>query len=165
MKILSWNVNGIRACASKGLVEWIKKEEGSAGVLENVNWDALDMSKVSQEESDRWEEVIRTFFKKRTKTEIERVAISNKITSLFPCYSCEEIVEDEHLHQREFWIDIDYPHLDTSIKHPGPFCKMSLTPLEIQSAPRIGEHNTEIYRGELGLSEKELLELSQVGAL
>jgi exonuclease III len=26
MKILSWNVNGIRAATKKGLFEWIKKE-------------------------------------------------------------------------------------------------------------------------------------------
>lgn len=36
MKILSWNVNGIRACASKGLVEWIVGSEADIICLQET---------------------------------------------------------------------------------------------------------------------------------
>jgi formyl-CoA transferase len=49
---------------------------------------------------------------------------------------------------------------------PGPFAKLSETPLTInRRAPRLGEHNDEIYRELLGRSAQQLTELRALGAI
>ncbi len=52
--------------------------------------------------------------------------------------------------------------METSITHPGPFAVLSETPIQVaKRAPLLGEHNMEIYHGELGLSYQELAILKQ----
>jgi crotonobetainyl-CoA:carnitine CoA-transferase CaiB-like acyl-CoA transferase len=79
---------------------------------------------------------------------------------LCPVNDSKDIMENAQLKEREFWVDINHPELSTSIKYPGAFAKLSETPLNIRCrAPLIGEHNREIYQGELGLSSSELNDL------
>ena len=48
-----------------------------------------------------------------------------------------------------------HPELEDAIPYCGPFIHLSETPVDYQRrAPLIGEHNREIYMGELGLSER-----------
>ncbi|MGA2463234.1 MAG: CoA transferase [Thermodesulfobacteriota bacterium] len=150
---------------NKGLVEWIKEVGGSAGILESVDWDSLNLSRVSQEEYDTWEEGIEQFFKKQTVEKIKVEALKRNIIALFPCHTCKEIMKDEQLAQRNYWVDIEYPYLGTRIRYPGAPCKMSLTPWRVRPAPRIGEHNQEVYIHELGMSEAEYTELVQKGII
>ena len=49
---------------------------------------------------------------------------------------------------------------------PGPFVRASATPLRRRHvAPKLGEHNTEIYVDELGLTPAELGRLRRLGAI
>ena len=150
---------------NKGLVEWMRKEDGSAGELDKIVWDGLDLGKLSQEQCEKLEADIDRFLRNRLKKEIESVALAGKITSLFPCYSCSDISKDDHLSERGYWVDLNYPHIEESIRHPGAFCKMTRTPIEVKPAPRIGEHNKEIYMGELGLGENEYQMLTVAGVV
>ncbi|HLD04619.1 MAG TPA: exodeoxyribonuclease III [Candidatus Nanoarchaeia archaeon] len=43
MKILSWNVNGIRSCSSKGLLNFLKKENADIVCLQEVKSDPFDV--------------------------------------------------------------------------------------------------------------------------
>ena len=36
MKIISWNVNGIRSAYKKGFIEWIKKEDADIVCLQEI---------------------------------------------------------------------------------------------------------------------------------
>jgi crotonobetainyl-CoA:carnitine CoA-transferase CaiB-like acyl-CoA transferase len=50
--------------------------------------------------------------------------------------------------------------------YPGPFVKASETRCEVSKrAPLIGEHNEEIYMGELGFSKEDLVRLKQSGTI
>jgi crotonobetainyl-CoA:carnitine CoA-transferase CaiB-like acyl-CoA transferase len=52
------------------------------------------------------------------------------------------------------------------ITYPGPFVRASATPLELRRlAPKIGEHNAEIYLDDLGLTREELVRLREAGAI
>jgi crotonobetainyl-CoA:carnitine CoA-transferase CaiB-like acyl-CoA transferase len=52
---------------------------------------------------------------------------------------------------------VEHPDLHNTITYPGAFIKASETPcVNTIRAPHIGEHNEEIYMGELGMSRKEL---------
>jgi crotonobetainyl-CoA:carnitine CoA-transferase CaiB-like acyl-CoA transferase len=89
--------------------------------------------------------------------------MKRNIIALFPCHTCQEILRDEQLAQRNYWVDIEYPYLGATIRYPGAFCKMDSTPCRIGPAPQIGQHNREIYIQELGMSDTEYITLVQGG--
>ena len=53
MKLLSWNVNGIRSCASKGLLNFLKKANADIVCLQEIKGDPsfIDFSKIGYEAS------------------------------------------------------------------------------------------------------------------
>jgi crotonobetainyl-CoA:carnitine CoA-transferase CaiB-like acyl-CoA transferase len=71
-------------------------------------------------------------------------------------------LQSDQLKSREYWVDLEHPELGTKITYPGPFVKLSETPIRInRRAPLIGEHNEEIYIKELGMTHKELQALKR----
>jgi crotonobetainyl-CoA:carnitine CoA-transferase CaiB-like acyl-CoA transferase len=78
----------------------------------------------------------------------------------------DEIVGDPHLEDRDFFTDVDHQELGRSFTYPGPAAIYNGSPWSIsRRAPLIGEHNQEIYCGELGLSRQELSLLAEAGAI
>lgn len=78
----------------------------------------------------------------------------------------EALLEDGHLHDRGFWKQVDHPEFDRSFVYPGEAAIYNGSPWRIaKRAPSIGEHNGEIYCGELGLSRGELAVLAENGVV
>jgi crotonobetainyl-CoA:carnitine CoA-transferase CaiB-like acyl-CoA transferase len=71
--------------------------------------------------------------------------------------SPEQVVNSPHLAERGFFVELDHPEVGT-LKYPGPgFFFDGANPMQTtRGAPRLGEHNAEIYCGRLGLSDEEL---------
>ena len=69
----------------------------------------------------------------------------------------EQLLEDPHLHDRSFWKEVEHPELGRSFVYPGAPAIYNESPWQIsRRAPLIGEHNTEIFCDELGLTRSEL---------
>jgi len=78
----------------------------------------------------------------------------------------EEIFRDPQLEARGFWQEVRHPELGASLTYPGGFTKFSKAPCKIwRRAPLIGEHNEEIYCGELGMEKPELARLQAEGII
>lgn len=76
-----------------------------------------------------------------------------------PVYDMGDIYEDEQYRARDDFVAVDDDDVG-EIETFAPIPKFSRTPGEVEFlGPRHGEHNEEIYRGELGLSEAELADL------
>ena len=74
----------------------------------------------------------------------------------------EALLEDPHLHDRGFWKEVEHPELGRSFIYPGEAAIYNGSPWRIsRRPPLIGEHNIEIYSGELGLSREELCVLAE----
>jgi len=74
----------------------------------------------------------------------------------------EALLDDPHLHDRGFWKEVAHPELGRSFIYPGEAAIYNRSPWRIsRRAPLIGEHNTEIFCGELGLSPGELAVLAE----
>ena len=74
----------------------------------------------------------------------------------------EELLEDPHLHDRGFWKEVEHPELGRGFVYPGEYAIYKGSPWRIsRRAPLIGEHNAEIFCGELGLSRSELSVLAE----
>ena len=83
-----------------------------------------------------------------------------------PGYNPEELAGYQQLLGRDFWVEVEYPEIGTTIKHPGAFSKVSEASLEVsRRAPLIGEHNQEIYGEELGFSKEEMALLKAGGVI
>lgn len=141
-------------------------EEGvTSEFLQNMDWDAFDMAKQTQEQQDQIEEPITRFFMMHTKAELYEEALKRGIM-LAPVSSSKDIIENTQLKTRGFWVDVEHHELGSTIRYPGAFVKASETPCVIKCrAPLIGEHNLEVYEGELGLSRAEICALKQAGII
>jgi crotonobetainyl-CoA:carnitine CoA-transferase CaiB-like acyl-CoA transferase len=74
----------------------------------------------------------------------------------------EQLLDDAHLHDRGFWKEVEHPELGRSFVYPGEAAIYNGSPWCIsRRAPLIGEHNTEIFCDELGLSRAELSVLAE----
>jgi len=125
------------------LVDWMN-EEGMAGHLKEINWEKLDMSVVSQPQLDSWEAVMLRFFTSHTKAELFRGATRRHI-ALAPSYNFQDLLEDKHLADRNFWTKVEHPDLGIQVTYPGPAYLFSETPWKIsRRAPLVGEHNQEV---------------------
>jgi crotonobetainyl-CoA:carnitine CoA-transferase CaiB-like acyl-CoA transferase len=82
-----------------------------------------------------------------------------------PILTAEEILADPQLNEREYFVELDHPAAG-KLPYPGAPFIMSETPFSYRfPAPLLGQHNEEIYCGELGLSKDELEKLKQQGAI
>ena len=70
----------------------------------------------------------------------------------------DAVVESEHLTERKFWQDIEYPEFGRSFRSPGYLFNAAGMDTRIRfKAPLIGEHNEEILGKELGMSKYETI--------
>lgn len=112
-----------------------------------------------REKMQHVEDVWQAFLKTHTKEELFVGAQTRGIV-LMPVNNVKDIVEDIGLQGRAYFVDVEHPKLGTSLKYPGPPYRLSETPWRIaKCAPHIGEHNTEIYQEELGITPEELAAL------
>ena len=76
--------------------------------------------------------------------------------------AAEQLLDDAHLRDRGFWKEVEHPELGHSFIYPGEAAIYNGSPWRIsRRAPLIGEHNTEIFCDELGLSRGELSVLAE----
>ncbi|MGW5128219.1 formyl-CoA transferase [Streptomyces sp. NPDC004069] len=81
-----------------------------------------------------------------------------------PILSTKEIIEDESLAANEMIVPVEHPERGT-FKTVGSPLKLSDSPVTITSSPLLGEHNQEVYAGELGLDDEELKLLKTNGVI
>jgi crotonobetainyl-CoA:carnitine CoA-transferase CaiB-like acyl-CoA transferase len=78
----------------------------------------------------------------------------------------EDIAKNPQLQHRKWLTAVDHPELQDTLQYPGPPYRLSETPWAIRRRPpRLGEHNSEIYEGELAMKQEELKRLSAAGAI
>lgn len=158
--------------STRALVDWMAEKGIGYPWMKEKDWVSwvpgvfMKMTERDYQEIDELESSIQKFFNTLTKAEIYDGALKRRIF-LAPVANTADIASDAQLKARDFWIDVD--HSDTlgrKLKFPGPFAKISATPIGgTTRAPRVGEHNDEIYRGLLGLTPARLSELRAAGAI
>ncbi|KPJ54453.1 MAG: hypothetical protein AMJ37_00550 [Dehalococcoidia bacterium DG_18] len=111
-------------------------------------------------------EVISAFMMKHTKQELYDGAAKRRLMQV-PVQSPKDLLESTQLEALGYFVDVEHPELGTTLKYPGAPCYLiSKTPWRIsRRPPLIGEHNSEIYEKELGLSREQLAVLKQEGAI
>ncbi|UCG66289.1 MAG: CoA transferase, partial [Deltaproteobacteria bacterium] len=153
------------AKSNRAMVEWIESEGMANEFLKNLDWNSVDGARTTQELQNCIEEVFGRFILAHTKAELLEGAVMRGVW-LYPVYTVKGLVESQQLAARGHWVEIEHQELGADIKYPGAFVVASETPCTIRHrAPLIGEHNDEIYEGELGLTNKEVIALKQSGVI
>jgi len=149
------------------LIEWMA-EEGMLGAFEDKkdwgpkDWtEKVDAMALTQETVDAWEDSLIKFFANKTKAEIYEKA-REKGMIIYPVSTTKDLAENAQLKDRNFYVKVEHPELGETITYAGSPYKMTVAPWRIsRRAPLIGEHNREIYEGELGLSKDEMRQLKE----
>ena len=78
----------------------------------------------------------------------------------------EENLDDPHWEDRGFFWDGEVPGVDGTVRYPGAPYRFTRSPVRLRRRPPlVGEHNHEVYVGELGLTSEELRGLLESGVV
>jgi len=158
---VNFQLSGGRAALPSihALVAWMEESGMGDPAIHQVDWASLRYGNLTKEMMAVVEPPIQRFLLTRTKDELTRGALERRIF-LFPVNSARDILETDHLHARNYFQQVEHPELGQSVTYPGGFVMTDRGRLAIRRrAPAIGEHNVEIYCGELGLTHAELAAL------
>lgn len=167
---LFYGGRGISLVSTQALVRWMDEEGMASQELKEKDWASWDMAQMAQdpnaqEEIDRMEAAVMAFFRTKTKAEIFERAFRDRML-LAPANTIKDVVEHPQLQARGWWVPLDHPELGQTLSYPGPMGVFNNAAHRPRfRAPRIGEHNEEVYLKEMGLSQEELVTLQQVGAI
>jgi crotonobetainyl-CoA:carnitine CoA-transferase CaiB-like acyl-CoA transferase len=147
------------------MVRWLEAEGFATDYLRDKKWHEFDWRKTKQDEMDLIIGPLQDFFMSHTREELYAEAL-RRVISLVPVANAEFMMNDPQLISRNFWREMEHPDLGERVLYPGPFVTMTETPLALRGkAPKIGEHNEEIYVRELGISHDELRGLKEFGII
>ena len=156
---------GIGANKFWGLsLQWLS-DENVPGVerLQGAQWTHIEY--VRSDEAKRiFAEVFGPWAKTRTKAELYHEGQRRHIP-LAPINTPGDILQSSQLDHRRFFVRVPHPLCEEPLLMPGAPYKLSRTPWRIRHpAPRLGEHNTEVY-GALGLAGADLEHLAGAGVI
>ena len=111
------------------------------------------------------DEIIGEWAGRHDAEEIDRIMAEASVVS-GPVNSIADIFEDPHFEAREMLVPMEDPELG-ELTSPGIIPKLSETPgaAAFTGAWELGERNSEVYGGLLGLSETEIVQLAQDGVI
>lgn len=85
---------------------------------------------------------------------------------VMPVNDVADLLRDEQLRSRDFFVPLDHPSLGRSFEVPGAPYHFSATPAGVtRCAPALGEHNAEVCREWLDLDDAGVRALVEAGAL
>lgn len=151
--------------SNRALLKWMDEEGMADDFIRNFNWEAADMNTISQDVLNNIEEHWGKFFLTHTKEELYQGSIKRRIW-LYPVNDVRDIYENSQLKARDYWIEMEHAGLQRTFKYPGIFYRSTAVSGNIiRPAPYPGEHNLEIYEGEMGYNRSQLSLLKQAGVI
>jgi crotonobetainyl-CoA:carnitine CoA-transferase CaiB-like acyl-CoA transferase len=138
------------------LVEWVKAD-GKAQDLDGQQWENVWHR---QANAEHLFDILDGWAKDYTVAELMEGAQLRRIPYAM-VRPPEALVSDLQLNARGFFTPVEHPELGRALNYPGAPFRFGVSPWRIsRRPPLLGEHNGEIYGGELGLGGDELARLA-----
>src|SRR5919204_6175830 len=152
---------------TRRLMEWLYEEGGCDEATRDKDWLAyIELLVTEQEPLAEYERVkllVEAFTHTKTKAELFHAALTRGLL-IAPITTIDEVVDSPQLAARNYWRLLEHAELGQTFSYPGPFVQCSATPIAYRRRPpTVGEHNREIYLGELGFTEQQLTALQHRG--
>ena len=128
-------------------------------VLRETDWGEIGFGQLSPELVEAMTPPLERFFMSKTKAHLAEQALERRIL-LFPVHDTKDVFSYPQLLARDFFREAELPSYTEKpeiMKAIGPFIATG----SFRRAPRIGEHNREIYQDEMGLSDQEINRLKE----
>ena len=139
------------------LVDWMGRPEAIAGP-------EFEKMAYRREHPEIVMKVITDFCKRHTKEELYDEGQKRRI-SVTPINTAREFMESAHTKAREIFVNMEHPVVGKYLQF-GPVPGFSETPGRVsRTAPLLGQHNEEIYCGELGFSRPDMIALRADGVI
>ena len=151
----------------RSMLAWMAEEGMGSPELEAVNWEELGYGTARAEIMELTVAAVAPFFMTHTRNELADGALERRIL-LFPVATPSDILAHRQLAARDYYDRIEHTDIGETVTYPGHFVKDLTDPSRVgvrRRAPRVGEHNGEILGGELGLNERDLARLAELGAI
>ena len=133
--------------------------------LKDIDWENFNFDVVTQEDIDQLEGHILTLTSRYTKRELEDESLRRGIR-LSAVNNMKDLYESDQLKFRKSLKEVEYPEIPDVITCLGQLFISNGPRAEIKHrAPLIGEHNQEIYQGELGFDSKTMDSLKAKGII
>ncbi|MBV8844395.1 MAG: CoA transferase, partial [Bryobacterales bacterium] len=137
-------------------------------------WNAIGKPEVADDPrfSDRKErrkyieeltQLVESWTSQRTKQEVMKIMGEAEV----PCgavLDSVELLSDPHLRERGMIVTVEHP-VRGEFTMPGCPVRLDDSPVEVESAPLLGQHNHEIYSRMLHFSDEDLQRLKQEGII
>jgi crotonobetainyl-CoA:carnitine CoA-transferase CaiB-like acyl-CoA transferase len=151
------------------LMTWVHEEGFCDAATRDKDWIRFFGLMLGGQESftelERVKDVVAAFTRTKTKAELLAGALERDLL-IAPVTTTREVVESRQLAARDYWRDVAHPELGRTVRYPGPFARLGATPIQYRRRPpTVGEHNAEIYAGELGLDAAALARLAAEGVI
>jgi benzylsuccinate CoA-transferase BbsE subunit len=159
-----WTIFGgkVGANDNRQLANWIA-DEGITDELKDIDWEKFNFDEITQKDIDRIEGHILTLTSRYTKRELEDGALRRGIR-LSAVSNMKDLYESEQLKLRQSLKAVEHPEIPDVITYLGQLFQSDGVRAEIKHrAPLIGEHNKQIYEGELGFDSKKMDNLKGEG--
>jgi crotonobetainyl-CoA:carnitine CoA-transferase CaiB-like acyl-CoA transferase len=153
--------------STRALFQWMEEDGIDVTALQAFDWESMGYGRITPEVMDTVVDPMADFFMLHTREELTLGSLTRRIL-LFPVATPSDLRRHPQLEARGYFTPLDHPELGTAVDYPGAFIKngdgSAVAGLR-RRAPLVGEHNLEIYGGELGLSSAEIESLRRVGAI
>ena len=163
---VTWTLFGgtIGAQENKQLAKWLE-EEGLLGELKDIHWDLFSFDGITQERIDQIERPVLELLQRYTKKELEDESLKRGLR-ISAVNDVRDLYENRQLQFRKYWKAIEHPELSDVVPYAGHLFLSNKTETEPwHRAPLIGEHNKEIYEGELGFNRRTMADLKEKGVI
>jgi crotonobetainyl-CoA:carnitine CoA-transferase CaiB-like acyl-CoA transferase len=155
------------AASTRALFQWMEEDGFDVTVLQAFEWEEMGYGRITPEVMDAVVGPMAAFFEGYTREELTQGSLSRRIL-LFPVATPSDLRRHPQLEAREYYVPLEHSGLGAVVDYPGAFIKGGDgSPVAVlrRRAPQVGEHNAEIWGGELGLSAGELESLRRSGAI
>ena len=158
---------GSVAYSTRALLEWMKEDSFDTADLDAIDWEKMGYGAITPGLMSQLGEPLGDFFKGHTRAELVQGSLDRRIL-LFPVATPSALQDHSQLEARGYFKDLEHPELGATVQYPGAFVK-SGDGEDIagiyRRPPLIGEHNTVIFQGELGITGSELESLKRSGVI
>jgi crotonobetainyl-CoA:carnitine CoA-transferase CaiB-like acyl-CoA transferase len=120
------------AYSNRTIATYIEKEGDLPDYMKEIDWDNLDMAKMTQEKMELIWEPFARFFKRHTVHEVYQISLKERL-QLFPVNSVKDTLEDKQLNAREFWEKQEITELGKTLYYAGPYARISCNNTEQKS--------------------------------
>ena len=146
----------------RSLLEWMDEEGMGDEELKAVNWENMGYGTGRAEIMQKTVAPLERFFACHTRAELTQGSLDRRVL-LFPVATPGDLLDHPQLKARDYFKELDHPELGESVAYPGVFVKdQAGDGVQLRRRPPlIGEHNGEIYQGEMGLSPHQLAALKE----